>query len=113
MSRFKVKVCVSLAIFCVYAASVFGQGTDLGTVRGLVTDASGGTVPNARLEVAHTGESVVVQSEAPLTEMELPTISSTLNAQASFSLTRAEVSQYTVGGLGAQFIKIPSRLLNR
>ena len=150
MSRFQVKICVSLAIFCVYAASVFGQGTDLGAVRGLVTDPSGGTVPNAtvtiidlatdsrtttktnsageyeanslkagsykisiaatgfstveitgvtlragssaradaRLEVAHTGESVVVQAEAPLTEMDLPTISSTLSGLDMVELPR-------------------------
>ena len=150
MSRFQVKICVSLAIFCVCAASVFGQGTDLGAVRGLVTDPSGATVPNAtvtiidlatesrtttktnsageyeanslkagsykisiaatgfstvevtgvtlragssaradaRLEVAHTGESVVVQSEAPLTEMDLPTISSTLSGTDMVELPR-------------------------
>ena len=150
MSRFQVKIRVSLAMFCVCAASVFGQGTDLGAVRGLVTDPSGGTVPNAtvtiidlatdsrtttktnnageyeanslkagsykisivatgfstvevtgvtlragssaradaRLEVAHTGESVVVQSEAPLTEMDLPTISSTLSGTDMVELPR-------------------------
>ena len=51
MSRFQMKICVSLAIFCVCAASVFGQGTDLGAVRGLVTDPSGGTVPGATVTI--------------------------------------------------------------
>ena len=40
MSRFHPKNCVLLTIFCVCAASLFGQGTDLGAVRGLVTDSS-------------------------------------------------------------------------
>jgi hypothetical protein len=132
------------------ARALFGQGTDLGAIRGVVTDPSGATVPSAtvtitdtatdsrigaktnnageyeanslkpgsykisisatgfstveisgvtlragsnaradaRLEVAHTGESVIVQAEAPLTEMDLPTISGTLNDQQLVELPR-------------------------
>ena len=43
---------------------------------------------DARLEVAHTGETVVVQAEAPLTEMDLPTISGTLNGLDMVELPR-------------------------
>src|SRR5438045_1995220 len=51
MSLFQMKKCVPLAILCVCALSAFGQGTDLGAVRGLVTDASGATVPNATVTI--------------------------------------------------------------
>jgi hypothetical protein len=131
-------------------ASVFAQGTDLGAIRGVVTDASGAVVPqasvaivdvstgarigiatnssgeyeaaslrsgtykiaisaagfstveisgvtvragisaraDARMEVAHTGESVVVQAEAPITETDLPTITGTLTNQELVELPR-------------------------
>ncbi len=37
---------------CLVAASIlFAQGTDLGTIRGAVTDFSGAVVPNAAVEV--------------------------------------------------------------
>ena len=39
-----------LAIF-LFAANLFSQGTDLGTIRGTVTDASGGAIPNAEVEL--------------------------------------------------------------
>ena len=143
----RTRLCAILLLSC---AAVFGQGTDLGTIRGVVTDPSGALVPNAsititdngtrqtqtvktnhngeyeannikpgtytiaiaaagfsnvqisdvllragsnaradaRLEVAHTGESVVVQSEAPLAEMDLPTITGTLNSQELIELPR-------------------------
>lgn len=35
--------------------SAFAQGTDLGTIRGTVTDSSGGVIPNAKVEVIDLG----------------------------------------------------------
>jgi hypothetical protein len=42
---------LSLAILFLCASTLFGQGTDLGAIRGVVTDASGGTVPNATVSI--------------------------------------------------------------
>ena len=39
-----------LTILC-FAGLLFSQGTDLGTIRGTVTDASGAVVPNARVTI--------------------------------------------------------------
>src|SRR5215475_5123926 len=44
---------VTLALLCV-APFAFGQGTDLGTIRGVVTDASGSVVANADITVTDT-----------------------------------------------------------
>ena len=39
-----------LSMFCLVSAqSLLGQGTDLGTIRGSVTDSSGAAVPNAKV----------------------------------------------------------------
>ena len=38
------------SLFCA-AGLAFGQGTDLGTIRGTVTDATGGVIPNATVSV--------------------------------------------------------------
>src|SRR3989442_10216656 len=42
-------ICLAL-LFCVSAA-VFGQGTDLGTIRGTVTDSTGAVIPGATVTV--------------------------------------------------------------
>jgi len=42
-------ICLAL-LFCVSAA-VFGQGTDLGTIRGTVTDSTGAVIPSATVTV--------------------------------------------------------------
>ncbi len=42
-------ICLAL-LFCVSAA-VFGQGTDLGTIRGTVTDSTGAVIPGATITV--------------------------------------------------------------
>jgi hypothetical protein len=39
------------ALLCACAAGLFAQGTDLGSVRGLVTDPSGSAVPNASVTI--------------------------------------------------------------
>jgi hypothetical protein len=147
MLRFRLSL-LTLSFLC--AATLFGQGTDLGAVRGVVTDASGAVVPkaavtvidtatdarvttqtnnageyeannlksgtykisivaagfrtveinnvvlrtgsgaraDARLEVSRAAESVVVEAEAPLTEMDLPTITGTLSTQEMTELPR-------------------------
>jgi hypothetical protein len=140
-----------LTVLVVFSAGfLFGQGTDLGSIRGAVLDASGAGVPNAtvtitdvatgtktnvrtndageyeagslrsgtytvgvaasgfssvqisgvvlrggstaradaRLEVAHTGETVTVQAEAPLIESDLPTIAGTLTNEQMTELPR-------------------------
>jgi hypothetical protein len=130
--------------------SLFAQGTDLGTIRGAVTDPSGSSVANAsvtltdlatgavhqtrtndsgvyeatalrsgsykvtvaapgfstlelsgivlrpaeavradaRLQVAQTNETVIVQAEAPAIQTDTPTISSTLNNQSLIATPR-------------------------
>jgi len=42
-------ICLAL-LFCV-PATVFGQGTDLGTIRGTVTDSAGAVIPDATVTV--------------------------------------------------------------
>ncbi len=136
-----IQIFTTAAIAVLLAVSVFGQGSDLGAIRGSITDPSGSAVPNAtvtvidigtgartsvktnqggefeapnlkfgnytlsiaapgfntleitsvrvqtggtarvdgKLEVARSAESVVVHSEAPLTQTDSPTISGTLN----------------------------------
>src|SRR5262249_42961529 len=39
---------------CVTAGQALGQGTDLGTIRGVVTDAAGAVVPNASVTITDT-----------------------------------------------------------
>jgi hypothetical protein len=139
-----------LAVFCLSAGVLFGQGTDLGAIRGVITDPAGATVPaatvtitdlstnaavsvktnsageyeanslkpgeykiavsaagfrtveisgvalragtsaraDARLEVAHTGETVTVQADAPIIEADLPTIAGTLTNEELTELPR-------------------------
>ena len=43
--------CMLIAFSIVSSVVVLGQGTDLGTIRGTVTDASGALVPNARVTI--------------------------------------------------------------
>src|SRR5437016_14325368 len=43
------------AILLLCSTVLFGQGTDLGVIRGTVTDASGATVPNATVTITDTG----------------------------------------------------------
>src|SRR6266481_5187142 len=45
-------ICLAL-LFCASAA-VFGQGTDLGTIRGTVTDSTGAVIPGAKVTVTDT-----------------------------------------------------------
>ena len=149
MSHIRLASFLAVLLFLV-PCTIFAQGTDLGAVRGVVTDASGAAVPqatvsitdittgsrfavktntageyeatslrsgtykisiaatgfstveitgltvrsgssaraDARMEVAHTGESVVVQAEAPITETDLPTITGTLTNQELVELPR-------------------------
>src|SRR3989442_6937041 len=42
-------ICLAL-LFCV-SSTVFGQGTDLGTIRGTVTDSTGAVIPGATVTV--------------------------------------------------------------
>ena len=42
---------IYLALLCCAAGLGFGQGTDLGTIRGTVTDPTGGVIPNATVRV--------------------------------------------------------------
>ncbi|HKW18465.1 MAG TPA: carboxypeptidase regulatory-like domain-containing protein [Terriglobales bacterium] len=60
-------IAVSILIF-VFCASIFvaGQGTDLGTIRGTVTDSSGAVVPNAQVTILdlHTGATRETQTNS-------------------------------------------------
>lgn len=49
----KISFC-KLFLFLVLTAHLFGQGTDLGTIRGIVTDTSGALIPSASVEVVDT-----------------------------------------------------------
>ncbi|MBZ5685607.1 MAG: carboxypeptidase regulatory-like domain-containing protein [Acidobacteriia bacterium] len=44
-------VCTLIAFALVSSVFVLGQGTDLGTIRGTVTDSSGALIPNARVTI--------------------------------------------------------------
>ena len=48
-ATFACVICLAL-LFCVSAA-VFGQGTDLGTIRGTVTDSTGAVIPSASVTI--------------------------------------------------------------
>ena len=37
----------------IYTPNLFAQGSDLGTIRGLVTDSSGALVPNAQVKITN------------------------------------------------------------
>src|SRR6266576_2244452 len=107
--------CVFLLAFLFCAAGVvFGQGTDLGTIRGTVTDSTGAVIPSATvtvtdvvlngsdtvsadavLKVSAAQESVVVSLEAPAINTEDQTISQTLNNQAIVELPRDSRNVYT------------------
>jgi hypothetical protein len=51
MSRIASTCVVFLALLFCAAGLAFGQGTDLGTIRGTVTDPTGGVIPNATVSV--------------------------------------------------------------
>jgi hypothetical protein len=42
--------------FAIYTPSLFAQGSDLGTIRGIVTDSSGALIPNAHVLITNTGD---------------------------------------------------------
>jgi hypothetical protein len=44
-------VVIAITLLTTIPGSLFAQGTDLGTLRGTVTDASGAVVPNATVAV--------------------------------------------------------------
>src|SRR5258708_20815328 len=44
-----------------FAGLSYSQGTDLGTIRGTVTDASGAVVPNAKIEVTDLSTNITRQ----------------------------------------------------
>ena len=56
MSLQKQFQCFALLALCLGCAQlVFAQGTDLGTIRGLVTDSSGAVIPNAKVTILDLG----------------------------------------------------------
>ncbi|HTE89662.1 MAG TPA: carboxypeptidase regulatory-like domain-containing protein [Terriglobales bacterium] len=52
-NRFRCLALLALCLGC--AQMVFAQGTDLGTIRGLVTDPSGAVIPNAKVAIVDLG----------------------------------------------------------
>ena len=71
-----------------YKVTIAAAGFSTAEISGVTLRAGTNARADARLEVAHTGESVIVQSEAPLTEMDSPTITGTLNNQQLVELPR-------------------------
>src|SRR5256884_5993931 len=56
MSLRKQFQCFALLALCLGCAQLlFAQGTDLGTIRGLVTDSSGAVIPNAKVTILDLG----------------------------------------------------------
>ena len=53
-----------VTIFLLTAAALFGQGTDLGTIRGTVTDGTGAVVPKAQIEVVDVGTNIILKFES-------------------------------------------------
>ena len=51
---FAMLVVMAILLVC-SSVCVYGQGTDLGTIRGTVTDSSGAVVPNASVTILDTG----------------------------------------------------------
>jgi protocatechuate 3,4-dioxygenase beta subunit len=41
--------------FAAYTPNLFAQGSDLGTIRGVVTDSSGALIPNAQVQITNMG----------------------------------------------------------
>ncbi len=41
--------------FAAYTPNLFAQGSDLGTIRGTVTDSSGALIPNAQVKITNLG----------------------------------------------------------
>src|SRR5882672_1213630 len=44
-------LCVLLCALLIFTSSAFGQGTDLGTIRGNVTDSAGGVIAGATVTI--------------------------------------------------------------
>ena len=49
-----------LAVLALTASALFGQGTDLGAIRGVVTDPTGSTVPGATVTITDVATNSVV-----------------------------------------------------
>ncbi len=75
-------VCIISLLFLSFAGSAFGQGTDLGTIRGLVTDSAGGLIVGATVTVTDA-----------LTKSERVTET---NAQGNYEMFGLNSGTYTV-----------------
>jgi len=54
--KFRLVAAFALAVSSLFFVPVsFGQGTDLGTIRGIVTDSSGAVVANAAVTILDVG----------------------------------------------------------
>ena len=58
MSRYRF---IPLLFLC--ASALFAQGTDLGSIRGVVTDATGSTVPGAAVTITDVGTNATVKAQ--------------------------------------------------
>src|ERR1051326_4508365 len=87
-SRFVLLVGLLLLLVLGSSPVLFSQGTDLGTIRGTVSDSTGAVVANAVLKVSSTAENVVVTAEAPIIDNSDQTISNTINSDAVINLPR-------------------------
>lgn len=55
-SRRLLSISVALALcLAIFTPSLFGQGSDLGAIRGTVTDSSGAVIPNAQVQITDVG----------------------------------------------------------
>lgn len=73
---------VGLAILICPAMPAFGQGTDLGSVRGVIADSSGAVIPNASIQIMDALTNTVRQTKS--------------NASGNYEMFGLKSGQYTV-----------------
>src|ERR1700758_1883359 len=82
MHRFLSTCCLFALAVLLSTTYVFGQGTDLGTVRGVVTDSAGAIIPGASVVITDTSTGAVRAT--------------TTNGQGNYEMFGLKSGKYTV-----------------